>query len=197
MGSGSFVICEYDSVKKFFPEFKSVMQSLEAKLIADANAAWAPLTYGGFAPSAGQYGRTTILPPLFRDINNLTLSTWTQTFSAAQTGAQTVMSGVNNGLIPEDYKVGLVGLAFPEELRITEIRMQIGDRKYPRINIEEAMAYEKPAIIFEDGFILNEEEGFDLYGYVECAGRQRIVPLGFQLNRIPNKTQITNTGASL
>jgi hypothetical protein len=125
------------------------------------------------------------------------LSTWKISFGAAQTGAQTIMSGVNSGLIPEDYKVALAGFAFPENLRITEIRMQIGDRKYPRINIEEAMAYEKPAIIFEDGFILNEEEGFDLYAYVECPGDQKLVPLGFQLNRIPNKIQVTNTGAAV
>ena len=64
-----------------------------------------------------------------------------------------------NGNLYEDYKVGLVGLAFLDKaIKITEIKFQIGDRKYPRVNIEEAYAYENPAIIFEDYFIIDEEE---------------------------------------
>jgi len=61
-----------------------------------------------------------------------------------------------------------MGLAFPnKEQHITEIKFQIGDRKYGRINLEEMHAYNKPVIIFEDGFILDEEESFELYAYVE------------------------------
>jgi hypothetical protein len=65
------------------------------------------------------------------------------------------------------------------------------------MNIEEAFAYEKPAIVFEEGFVLDEETGFDLYAYVLTPGYTRIKLLGLQLNRVPNKLQVTNTGAAL
>lgn len=91
--------------------------------------------------------------------------------------------------MPEGFKIAWAGLAFPnKQQHITEIKWQIGDRKFGRINIEELKGYNKPAIIFEEGYIINEEESFDLYGYVEgpiavsepfIAGLyQRIVMLG-------------------
>ena len=82
-------------------------------------------------------------------------------------------------------------------INISEIKFQISDRKIGRINIEEAFAYENPAIIFEDGLILDEETGFTLYAYVLSRGDIRLCPIGFQLNRVPNKLMTTNTGAAL
>ena len=75
--------------------------------------------------------------------------------------------------------------------------MTIGDTKLPRINLEEARAYKQPAIVFENGFTLDEEAGFELKGYVECIGEQRIKLIGLQLNRIPNKLQVSLTGAAI
>jgi hypothetical protein len=195
--TGGYVICEYDKVKAEFPEFKAVMQALEDSLIAKASADWAPLSYGGIAPLAGQFGKTTVMPQLFADNAGNRLTTWEQTFTA--TGSQTIMTGVESGgIIPEDFKVGLVGLAFLDKaLKISEIKMQISDKKLPRMNIEEAFLYNKPAIIFEEGFILDEKTSFDLYGYVLSQGIQRIKLIGLQVNRIPNKLQVTNTGAAL
>jgi hypothetical protein len=195
--TGGYVICEYDKVKAEFPEFKAVMQALEDSLIAKASADWAPLSYGGIAPLSGQFGKTTVMPQLFADNAGNRLTTWEQTFTA--TGSQTIMTGVESGgIIPEDFKVGLVGLAFLDKaLKISEIKMQISDKKLPRMNIEEAFLYNKPAIIFEEGFILDEKTSFDLYGYVLSEGIQRIKLIGLQVNRIPNKLQVTNTGAAL
>jgi hypothetical protein len=195
--TGGYVICEYDKVKAEFPEFRAVMQALEDSLIAKASADWAPLSYGGIAPLAGQFGKTTVMPQLFADNAGNRLTTWEQTFTS--TGSQTIMTGVESGgIIPEDFKVGLVGLAFLDKaLRISEIKMQISDKKLPRMNIEEAFLFNKPAIIFEEGFILDEKTSFDLYGYVLSRGIQRIKLIGLQVNRIPNKLQVTNTGAAL
>jgi hypothetical protein len=195
--TGGYVICEYDKVKTEFPEFRTVMQSLEDSLIAKASADWAPLSYGGIAPLSGQFGKTTVMPQLFADNAGNRLTTWKQTFTS--TGVQTIMTGVESGgIIPEDFKVGLVGLAFLDKaLKISEIKMQISDKKLPRMNIEEAFLYNKPAIIFEEGFILDEKTSFDLYGYVLSQGIQRIKLIGLQVNRIPNKLQVTNTGAAL
>lgn len=198
----SYVICEYDKVKQQFPEFKATMTKLATDLRAKCAADWSPKTFGGLAPTAGQFGETTILPALFRDdtmtaANAGNMITWEQWLNTL--GHRTIMSGSGTGgIILEDYKIGLAGIAFLDKaIRISEIKMQISDKKLPRINVEEALAYNKPAIIFETGYILDEETGFDLYAYVTTRGPQRIKLLGLQMNRVPNRLQVTNTGATL
>jgi len=198
----SYVICEYEKVKDYFPEFKATMEALATQLRAKCAADWSPKTFGGLAPTAGQFGETTILPALFRDdvmtaANAGNMITWEQWLTTL--GHRTIMSGSGTGgIILEDYKIGLAGIAFLDKaIRVSEIKMQISDKKLPRINIEEALAYNKPAIIFENGYILDEETGFDLYAYVTTRGPQRIKLLGLQMNRVPNRLQVTNTGATL
>lgn len=200
-----YVICEYEKVKQNFPEFATVMQNLRSTLIAKASADWAPLTFGGLNPKSGQFGETTILPPLFIDINSAQMVTWRQNFTNAQVAtslagtAQVIMSGSGTaGTIPEDYMVGLAGLCFLDKaIKITEIKLQIADHKVGRINLEEAMVYNKPCVVLEEGFPLDEEESFELYGYLQSAGYQRLKLLGLQLNRVPNKTQVTYCGQAL
>lgn len=192
-----YVICEYAKLREYFPEFKDITDSLRANMEAKAVADWAPLTNGGMNPQAGQFGESTVIPSLFADIGGTRLVTWKQWLTA--TGHQTIMTGAGTGgIIAKDYKIGLVGLVFLDKaIRISEIKMQISDKKLPRINIEEAFAYEKPAIVLEDAFILDEETGFDLYAYVLSQGLQNIKLLGIQMNRIPNKLQVSNCGAAL
>ena len=199
MGVGGYVLCEYEAVKQEFPEFNAVMEALHSSLIAKAEADWAPLKFDReqpLSPRNGMFGETTIIPALFNDITGTRMVTWEQWFNA--TGSQTIMTGAApGGTIYEDYKIGLIGLVFLDKaIRISEIKMQIGDKKLPRINIEEAFGYNKPAIVFEQGFILDEETGFDLYAYVLTQGPQRIKLLGFQLNRVKDKL-FTNTGSAL
>jgi len=206
----SYVICEYEKIKQTFPEYKQTMETLASTLRAKCAADWSPKSFGGMTPTAGQFGETTILPALFRDQTMTTanagnMATWNQwlTLTAAQKalggGQNTIMSGSGTGgILLEDYKVGLVGLAFLDKaIRVSEIKMQISDKKLPRINIEEALAYNKPAIIFETGYIIDEETGFDLYAYVTTEGPARIKPIGLQMNRVPNRLQVTDTGATL
>jgi len=191
------VIVEYSALKETFPKFQSLLKAARDDLIANAKASWPNLEFGGMTPRAGQFGESTIMPELFQDISGNTMVTWNQWLNA--TGHQTIMRGAaSGGRIYEDYKVALVGIAFLDKaIRLSEIRMQISDRKLPRVNIEEAMAYEKPAVVFEDYFILDEETGFDLYAYVLSQGPQRIKLIGTQVNRVPNKMQTTNVGAAL
>jgi len=194
-----YVICEYEKVRQYMPEFASTMQKLKNDLIIKATADWDPITYGGIAPQSGQFGETTVMPNLFNGLATAyqPLISWYQWLN--NTGHRTIMTGTaTGGTIYEDYKIGLAGLVLlSKAIRISEIRMQIGDKKIPRMNIEEAMAYNKPAVVFEQPFILDEETGFDLYAYVLSQGPERIKLLGLQLNRVPNKLQVTNTGVAL
>lgn len=198
----SYIICEYEKVKENFPEFKRTMDNLATTLRAKCAADWSPKTFGGLAPTGGQFGETTILPALFRDdtmtaANSGFMVSWNQWLDVL--GHRTIMSGSGTGgIVLEDYKIGLAGIAFLDKaVRISEIKMQISDKKLPRINLEEALAYNNPAIIFENGYILDEETGFDLYAYVTTRGPQRIKLIGLQMNRVPNRLQVTNAGATL
>jgi hypothetical protein len=194
-----YVICEYEKVNEDFPFFRQQMASLAERLKMKCLDDWSPLKYGGINPKAGEFGITTVMPEMFNGLQAAyqPLPTWYQWFNA--TGHQTVIAGAGSGgTIPEDYKVGLAGIALLDKaIRITEIKMQIGDKKLPRINIEEAFAYNKPVIVFEDTFILDEETGFDLYAYVQTQGPQRLKLVGLQANRVPNKLQVSNTGAAI
>lgn len=168
MGQGSYVICEWDSVAKQYPNFQQALANLEAEMLRKCSGEWSPKTFGAMTPNSGQYGRTTILPALFEDHNAVALTgSWRQLYTTA--GHQTLLAGVGAGFtLPEDFKVAWAGLAFPnKQQHITELKWQIGDRKYGRINFEEIKAYNKPAIIFEEGFTIDEEQSFELYGYVE------------------------------
>jgi len=156
----------------------------------------------------GYYGRTTILPGLFHDINDADLATWRQYFLPAQSGNQTIITGNASGnTIPEDFKVAWMGLALPnKEQHITEIKFQIGDRKYGRLNIEEVHAYNKPILVFDEGFIIDEETSFDLYAYIQgdipnqapfiTGLYQRIVMIGSAYFKVISKV-LGNCGATI
>jgi len=199
MGSASFVIGEWNSIVQshsaFHRFFQSTLARLDGEMIAKCNADWSPLTFNPEQPfgSNGHWGRTTILPALFDDHSGSQMAHWRQRFTTA--GNQTLMAGTRSGnTIPEDFKIAWAGIAFPNKNQhISEIKWQIGDRKYGRIDIEEMLGYNQPAIIFQDGYLINEEEAFDLYGYVEgplatdlsglVLGWQRIVLLGYAAYR--------------
>ena len=220
------MICEWDSVQKENRQFQLAMLKLEQATVNKCLADWKPKTFNinkTLSPSADGFGRTTILPALFDDhtgnqmyydpdpaavapFNDPQQATWRQLFTTAE--HQTLITGRGSGnTIPEDFKVAWIGLALPnEQQHITEIKFQIGDRKYGRLNLEEIHSYNKPAIIFEEGFILNQEESFELYGYVEgpipthygayTGVHQRIVMLGATYFKVISKV-LGNCGAAI
>jgi len=190
--AGSYVLCEWDSIKEQFPEWQKAFAELETRVIAKCDRDWSPKKFGGLTPGAEEYGRTTIPPALFRGWAAAApfpqMVHWRQRLTSS--GELMLIRGMGGGdVIPRDFKVAWMGLMFPnKEQHITELRWQISDGKYGRINVEEMLSYNKPAVIFEDGFLLNEKGSFELWGYVEGPipvdheGReniyQRIVMLG-------------------
>jgi hypothetical protein len=198
------------SVQKEYPDYQNALRTLEAKILEKASLDWgtvqSPKQFGKLTPTKDQFGRTTIIPALFNDHNGVVMATWRQLFTSQ--GSQTIMTGNQAGhTLPEDFKVGLAGFAFPNKNQhLSEIKFQIGDRKFGRINLEELHLYDCPAVIFEEGYLIDEEEAFDMYGYIEGAipvhiGNftgiyQRIVPIGFAaFNRIDKL--LGNTGTAI
>lgn len=209
MGQGSFVIAEWDSVQADNPVFQRSLRALDERLIAKCTADWHPKTFNlrkSLSPGDGGFGRTTILPELFDDHSGVAMTNWRQSFTTA--GNQTLIAGCNAGsTLPEDFKIGWAGLAFPnKQQHVTEIKWQIGDRKYGRINIEEIKGYNTPALIFEEGYLIDEEESFDLYGYIQgpipsdnafiTSLFQRVVMIGVCYFSVVSKV-LGNCGAAI
>jgi len=202
MGSGGYVLCEFNAVRKEFPDFQRVFADLERDAILKCTGDW----FASRVSAVGLEAATTILPALFDDHNGVQMVTWRQLFTTS--GHQTLITGTRAGnVIPEDFKVAWIGLAFPNKNQhITEVKFQIGDTKYGRINLEEIEGYNVPAVIFEKGFIINEEESFELSGYVDgpiavespfiTGVYQRIVMLGAAYYRRIDRV-LGNPGASI
>lgn len=199
MTGPGFVICEADKVKAQFPEFQRTLQELEARVLENTKGVWPGLTFGGLTPREKQFGRTTILPEVFADEagdvldSAHTIDWWgrdnfriyytaTSPAAAAVPGWKTILQGGGTpvGVTPEDVRIAWCGLAFASKTQnISKIRFEIGDTRYPKMDIEEIHVYNKPAIIFEEGFEIPEETRFLLRGWFEATGYQRVIPLGF------------------
>ena len=199
MTGPGYVIVECDKIKQTFPEFQQTLRELEARILENTVSVWAGLNYGGLTPRDKQFGRTTFLPQLFADEagdvmdSAHTVADWgrnsfrilyTSLLPAANAipGWKTILQGGGTpiGVTPEDIRMAWAGLAFTtQSIHVTKIRFEVGDTRYPIMDIEEVNAYDKPALIFEEGFEIPEEANFKLRGWFEASGKQRIVPLGF------------------
>ena len=195
----SYTIVEWDKVRREAPEFQRTLRELEERMIENTLRLWSPLTYGGSKPGSKQFGRTTIPPQFFMDANNDVLdekhvpATWgtnsfRQLFTAtsptagAIPGWKLILQGGDiraPGSIPEKIRIGLAGFSFPSKAKcITKLKMQYSESKIPEVDIEEGFSYNKFAIIFEEGYELDEQEGWELWGFFEASGYQRVKPLG-------------------
>lgn len=169
-----YVITELNKLRKEYPNFAMGATDLQKKAIDRATAIWSGYTYGGMFPKDKQFGITTLLPRFL-------LGAGTVTFRQNQ--SSTGWQDIYNRTLDEDVIIAAQGWAIPDpSINITELRMEIGDTKYPRVNIEEMQSYSQPAVVFKQGFIVEEEKSLLLRGYVESAGYQRVVPVnGFAL----------------
>jgi len=167
-----FLVCELDKVKEEYPNYAQAANDVleEGKGLANEHFG---MNFGGMFPGTEQYGMTTALPKFFTGYAGSSLTTFRQDFDSS--GWQDIF---NMSSVTEDIILGGLGFAFTgSSVNITELRMEIGDTKYPRIDIEEINTYDQPAVVLEKGWIGVEEESFKLRGYVESTGYQRTVPL--------------------
>jgi hypothetical protein len=198
MTGPGYVMMETSKIRRYAPEFQHTLRELEARVLENTVMVWSGLSYGGLTPREKQFGRTTFLPQFFRDQNadvldkNHSPSDWgrntfrilynsTYPTAVAVPGWKTIWEGAATGATtPEDIRMAWAGLAFTsEEIHVTKIRFLIGDTRYPIMDIEELYTYNMPSMIFEEGFEIPEETFFQLRGWFEQPGKQRIIPLGF------------------
>jgi len=171
MEADRLVIGELDKLTEL-PEFQKGLRSLIEAAKKRASEIWPGYTFGGMFPQGKQFGITSALPKFFGSTTTH-LKHWRQNF--ASTGWQDIF----NVTVQEDIIIGMMGVAIVDPtINITELRAEISDRKYPRINIEEMKAYRKPAVLFKQGLIAEEEKSFKLRGYVTATGYQTVIPIG-------------------
>jgi len=199
MSGPGYVFIEAKGIRREAPEFQNSLRELEARVMENTKGVWPGMSYGGLTPREKQFGRTTFLPQFFADaagvvldhthvptgwgVNNFRiLYTVLLPTIGAIPGWKTILMGGGTpvGVTPEDIRMAWAGLAFTtESIHVSKIRFEIGDTRYPIMDVEELHAYETPTMIFEEGFEIPEETNFLLRGFFEATGKQRIVPLGF------------------
>lgn len=165
-----------------FPEFAQAMKDIEGAAIARALDIWKGYELGGLTPGKKQFGICPFLPA---ECAQQTSARGSATFRKSYTG--TGWKPIMDYSVPEDEIHAFAGFAITDEaLRFNTFRMEIGDRKFPKWDIQEAQGWDGGmAIILKenkgDEIIAVEETDVDLRGWLESAGYQRVVPLGFML----------------
>lgn len=206
---GDYVFTSMQDVQRNSQVFMQSMSRFEDECISYLQGKWNKHWSKGITPKAdNEFGRTSILPELFMNHLGVQMATWRQKFQT--TGHMAVIYGAGGGhTLPEDIALGWVGIALPNKNQhLSEVRWQIGDRKYGRVNLEMVHQYSEPIIIFEEGFFIDEEEAVDIYGYIEPelpdngpGGEadtvfQRIILLGMAYYRQIDRV-LGNTGAAI
>ena len=167
------IIVELDKIRQEYPEYQESIDSVyeQARKVADAKFKGKIL--GGMFPESGQYGITTALPKFFDwRAGTPRLTTFRQNYGSS--GWNKIFTGVSD----EGIVTGACGIMIPDPtINVNEIRLEIDNRKYPRINLEEMHGMKKPAVIFREGFVIPPKAQYEMYGRFEAAGYQRIIPL--------------------
>lgn len=181
-------------------KFLKACFNIEGNMIAKLSSSeyWGR-THGGLDPARGQFGHTTILPEWFADAAGDILNidhlpaTWgtnsyrqlftsTSPTAAAVPGWKTILQGGKSseiGNLPDKVALGLIGFAITSKLQpITKLKLQIGTQKGIVIDIEPMLAFNKPAMVFEDGWEVFPQDPIELRGFFEASGYVRVVPLG-------------------
>lgn len=178
----SYIIAPVDRVKTEYPEFMDGMKAVEAQGILRAVDVWPGFKLGGLIPGAKEFGIGNILP---KDVLGAGTYSWDQTFSTP--GSWTNIFSYN---VPEDEVHCFAGFEITNpSLIFTQLRLEISDKKYPIVEIEEANVYDKGfGIVLKgdpgDELVVQEEESLLLRGWQErgTSGTvQRVIPIGVNI----------------
>lgn len=167
------IVVEYDKIRQEYPEYEESIARVYAQGMELADKAFSGKSYGGMFPKDGQYGITTLLPK-FLDWRAGTpkLTTFRQNYGS------TGWNNIFTGTLQDGIVIGAIGFVIPDpSIIVNEFRLEIANKKYPRINIEEIHGMKTPAILFREGWLINKKTMYQIRGRFEAAGYQRIIPL--------------------
>lgn len=181
------ILVEFEKVKKEYPEFMTAFDATLDAAKKQVNSVWG-LGDGGLYPSANQFGVSPIRPRFVQlGTTSGKAESWNR--NLATIGWQDVI----NSTVLEDVYIGILGFVLPNvSQRVASIRFEAGKQKFPVVNLEgETDIMSEPAVIFEKGIIIPEEEPILLRAHAVCKGYNVIKPLGFALAK--SKVLISET----
>lgn len=166
------------------PEFRAVLSDLQLTAFDRAAKIWEGYTPGGITPGAKQFG----VGPLRKNdmAGDTTDSTPSGSYTFNKTLASTGWVDLFNYTVRDQMLQGFGGFAFTDDvLRVTQLRMEIQDRRFPVWDLQLAQGWRNFGLVFktDENKELIAEPGNRVLirGYVESTGPQRVVPIGFQL----------------
>lgn len=191
-----YQIYEAREIAEESPEYQKILDDFRAD-VQEIAATEFNKPYGGMFPASDEFGETTILPKFLAN-GGASLVTFCQELDLTDAlfnpsaGTSPAWIDILNGTLDEDVMIGIIGFVIDPckvgtdstTVDVTELRMEIGDKKFPRLNIEEIHGYEQPVLILEQGAMILPEKPYLLRGMIAPPGvsitssAQRVVPIG-------------------
>lgn len=167
-----------------FPEYVDVLKSVQDAGITRAKNLWGGFAQGGLTPGDKEFGIIPLRPNEMT--TDVTATTASGSYSFRKTYTQGAWRPIFSYSAREDTIHAFAGFAFCDDvLRFSQIRWEIGDRKFPVMDLQLAQSFGNFALLFKEDVgkeILAEEEQTVLVrGYCESSGSQRVVPIGFMM----------------
>lgn len=183
-----YVIAPINDVKGLhdYPEYQEALGALENQARVRAKTLWLGAQDGGIMPTGQQYG---IGPFRKNDMAGDTSdSTASGSYTFRKNFTATAWQDIFNYNVRKDQIHAFAGFLMTDDvLRILQFRMELGQVRFPILDIQEAFRYDR------FGVILKTDQGAELVAdpssrvliraYVDTVGIQRVTPLGLQLFR--------------
>lgn len=172
-----------------YPEYEDVLRAVQDQAFARAEEIWEGFSRGGLMPASKEFG----VGPLRK--NDMAGDTTDSAASGSYTFEKNIIAtgwqDIFNYNIRDNMIHAFAGLAFTDQtLRISQIRVEIGDTRFPIWDIQEAQLYDRFALILKQDegkeLIANPQDRVLIRIYAESTGVQRVVPLGLSLFRTAN-----------
>jgi len=157
--------------------------------LARAGEIWEGYEQGGLMPGPREYG---IGPMRKNDMaGNTTDSTPSGSYSFTKTITATGWQDIFNYTVRDNMIHAFAGFNVQEDtLRIRQLRIEIGDRRFPIWDMNEAQMYDRFGIILKQDegkeLIANPQERVLIRIYADATGNQTVVPIGFSLFKTAN-----------
>lgn len=193
-----YIIAPLSDVKGLnnYPEYIDAMRALQQAAFARAASLWEGFTPGGILPGQNQFGIGPFRKNDQAGDTTDSANSGSYTYRKNYTTASAWTDAFRYTVRVDEIHAFAGFLIDAPTLNLIQFRMQIGSKIFPVFDIQEAQRYSKFAIILKTDAgseLIADPKTFVLTRvYVETAGFQRVVPLGFELFRRPD-LHITET----
>lgn len=185
-----YFVAQSDKVKGEgqYPEFQSVLQDVEAAAFSRASVIWPGWQPGGMFPGENRFG----VGPLRKNdmAGDTTDSSPSGSYSYIVPAATSAAwRDLFRYTVRDQTMHAFAGFQFTDDvLRYLQLRIEIGDRLYPIIDIQSAMNFDKFNLVLKmdqgQELIAEPRQRVLIRGFaIAPFAAQRVVPIGLHLYR--------------